>query len=61
MEEMNMKGTYEIVAVAIRRIGIERVRAIVFGEGKAEVTAIANFVDNRMAAKEIIANLKNAV
>jgi hypothetical protein len=52
------KYTADVVRQAIHNKGIEEVKKIVYGTPAHEVVAITNFINSRMAADQIINQLK---
>jgi uncharacterized protein YkwD len=63
MKKEQKKGTYPIIANAIRTYGAERVRAIVYGTNSALITneavAMSNWVNSRMHGDELLATIKS--
>ena len=63
MKKEQKKGTYPIIANAIREHGADKVRAIVYGQYSALVTneavAMSNFVNSRMFGDVLLSKIKD--
>lgn len=57
-QKSDPRETAQVVREAVRKVGWERVRDIVYS-GSTETVGIANFINSRMFADEIITKLKN--
>jgi len=62
-EDIMKKNTYETVMNAIDRKGIEKVREIIYSDGKTsphthEGVAMSSFINSRMFKKDIIKKLQ---
>lgn len=57
-QKSDPRKTAQVVREAVQKVGWDRVRDIVYS-GSTETVGIANFINSRMFADEIITKLKN--
>ena len=57
-QKTDPKNTAQVVREAVQKVGWDRVRDIVYS-GSTETVGVANFINSRMHADDIINKLKN--